>query len=156
LVAWHRLRLAPQLRAAIFAQECKALVGRGSFCLIACAAVQAFDYNDCGLSLRQFDLIRILSRLKLRCDFYGEHGLAALYAVAVSEVCLLNLLPVDVSSVGRAKIAQVTTGRRNLKQAMVTRKKSIFGQTQVRRIATPYQERIVLIEDETSPGVWTG
>src|SRR5207248_10205798 len=84
LVARHGLRLAPQLRAAIFAQECKALVGRGSFRLITRAAVQAFDYNDCGLSLRQFDLICILSWLKLRRDFYCKHGLAALYAVAVS------------------------------------------------------------------------
>jgi hypothetical protein len=124
--------------------------------LIARAAVQAFYDYDCGLSLRQFDRTSVLSRLKVRRDFYGEHGLAALYVVAVSEISFLNLLPIDVSPVCRAKIAQVTARRRNLKQAMVTREESIFRQAQVRRVATPYQERIVLIEDETPPGVWAG
>src|SRR5204863_10071717 len=94
----------------------------------------------------------ILSRL-IGCDFDGQDSLPALNALAVSQISFLNFLPVDVSSVERAEVAQEGARRSDFKYALVTREISVVGQAEMRRLSTPDKERVVLVEDETASGM---
>jgi hypothetical protein len=89
-------------------------------------------------------------------DFDGENGLPALYVVAVVKESLLHFLSVDVSAVGRAKVAEETARGSDFEQAMIAREETVIRQVELRGIASTNQKSIVLVEGERAPGVWAG
>src|SRR6188474_425895 len=82
-----------------------------------------------------------------------EHRLAALYAVAASQVCTVDAHAVYKCSVGRAEISKERLRRCYLEQAMMARKKPVVGQAELGVLAPADHKCIVLIETEVPAGL---
>jgi hypothetical protein len=84
-----------------------------------------------------------------------QNCLATLNAIPAFQKTFLYALAIHVSAVRRSEVAQKTTRRRYLKQAMMAGKETIFGKKKMSVLAAADQERIVLIENELLPVVRT-
>ncbi len=87
-------------------------------------------------------------------DFDAQHRLSSLNPVTISQIGFLNFLPVNISSIERAEVAQEATGRSNFQDAMITREVPVIGQAEMRRLTSSDQKSVVLLEDKAAPAVW--
>jgi hypothetical protein len=83
-------------------------------------------------------------------DLDFEHGLAPLNSIAVLQVGGIDANAVDEGTVRRAEIAQKTLRRRYLENTVVTLKKAVLRQAELRIFASTDHECVVLIEGEVA------